>query len=243
MRIYTQIILCLILASIVNGQNIVDPVMTEVWSPVPKRVSTNHPSNVPSDAIILFNGVNLDNWVTIKDNSKVQWTVKDGAFTVKPGTGDIKTKEKFGSCQLHIEFKTPPAESSGQGRGNSGIFLQELYELQLLDNYNNPTYSNGQCASIYKQTMPLVNACKPPGEWQTYDIIYKAPEFNSDSIKTSSAYITVLHNGVLVQNNTEIRGTTEYIGLPKNEAHGKGALKLQDHGNFISFRNIWIRPL
>jgi hypothetical protein len=234
----------LLISAPLAAQNITDPVLTEVWSPVPRIITTTQPNNVPSDAVILFNGVTLENWVTIKDNSKAQWTVQDGAFTVKPGTGDIKSKEKFGSCQLHIEFKTPPAtEKTGQGRGNSGIFLQELYELQLLDNYNNPTYSNGQCGSIYKQTMPLANACKAPGEWQTYDVIYKAPEFNADGIKTSSAYITVLHNGVLVQNHTEIKGTTEYIGMPKNESHGKGALKLQDHGNFISFRNIWVRPL
>jgi hypothetical protein len=134
-------------------------------------------------------------------------------------------------------------KGEGQGRGNSGIFLQEIYELQVLDSYDNRTYSNGQAASIYKQTMPLVNANRKPGEWQVYEIIYKAPRFNADGILTAPPTITVLHNGVLVQNNTEIKGTTEYIGLPKFKAHEKGSLRLQDHGDLVSFRNIWIREL
>jgi hypothetical protein len=223
---------------------ITDPVATEVWSPIPKIVTTNQINNVPSDATVLFDGNNLEQWVSDADGNKPKWEVKDGAFTVKAGTGDIKTKEKFGSCQLHVEFRTPSVVvGTGQGRGNSGIFLQEKYEVQVLDNYQNSTYSNGQCGSVYKQTIPLANACKAPGEWQEYDIIYTAPQFNADGIKIASAYVTVIHNGVLVQNHTEIKGTTEYIGLPKNDAHSKGSIKLQDHGNPMSFRNIWIRSL
>lgn len=197
----------------------------------------------PSDAIILFDGKNMDEWVHANGKA-VEWTVADGALTVKPRSGDLQTKREFGDIQLHIEFRSPAqVQGEGQGRGNSGIFLQNQYELQVLDSYNNRTYSNGQSGSIYKQTMPLVNASRPPGEWQTFDIIYKAPVFNADGVKVSSAYITVLHNGVLIHNNTEIKGTTPYIGLPQNPAHGKGPLKLQDHGNTTSFRNIWVREL
>jgi hypothetical protein len=222
---------------------ITDPVATEVWNPVPKVVTTSS-TNVPSDAIILFDGNNLSAWSSVKDNAKAMWEVSNGAFTVKPGTGDIKTNQKFGSCQLHLEFKMPPAtEATGQGRGNSGLFFQERYEVQVLDNYNNRTYSNGQCGAIYKQSIPLVNACKAPGEWQTYDIIFTAPVFNADGIKVSSGYLTVIHNGILIQNHVEIKGTTEYIGLPKNDAHGKGSIILQDHGNLVSYRNVWLREL
>lgn len=234
--------LCVFTANFLSAQ-ITDPVATEVWNPVPKVVTVS-PSNVPSDAIILFDGNNLSAWSSLKDNTKAMWEVSNGAFTVKPGTGDIKTNQKFGSCQLHLEFKMPPAtEATGQGRGNSGVFFQERYEVQVLDNYNNRTYSNGQCGAIYKQSIPLANACKAPGEWQTYDIIYKEPAFNADGIKVSSAYITVIHNGVIIQNHVEIKGTTPYIGLPENIAHGKGSIILQDHGNLLSFRNIWLREL
>lgn len=233
--------------SVITGNflsaQITDPVATEVWNPVPKVVTTS-PTNVPSDAIILFDGNNLSAWSNLKDNTKAMWDVSNGSFTVKPGTGDIKTSQKFGSCQLHLEYKMPPAtEATGQGRGNSGVFFQEKYEVQVLDNYNNRTYSNGQCGAIYKQSIPLANACKAPGEWQTYDIIFKEPIFNADGIKVSSGYLTVIHNGVLIQNHVEIKGTTPYIGLPQNDAHGKGSIILQDHGNLISFRNIWLREL
>ena len=146
--------------------------------------------------------------------------------------------------RLHIEWRAPAVvESEGQGRGNSGVFFQMEYEVQVLDNYQNRTYSNGQAGSIYKQHMPLVNACKAPGEWQVYDIVFTAPKFNKDGIKVSSGYLTVIHNGVLIQNHAEIKGTTEYIGQPKNIAHGKAPLKLQDHGNPVSYRNIWVRAV
>ncbi len=233
----------LVVASGVNAQ-ITDPIATEVWHPVPRVVTYQGASTVPSDAIVLFGGNNLEQWVSDKDGSKAMWEVKDGIFTVKAGTGDIKTKQKFGSCQLHLEFRTPAVvEGTGQGRGNSGVFFQEKYEVQILDNYNNVTYSNGQCASVYKQHIPLVNACKGPGEWQSYDIIFTAPVFNKDGVKVASGYFTVIQNGILVQNHVEIKGTTEYIGLPKNEMHGLGSIKLQDHGNPMSFRNVWVREL
>jgi hypothetical protein len=165
-------------------------------------------------------------------------------MTVTPGSGDIETVQHFEDYQLHIEFRTPAeVKGSGQGRGNSGIFMQGMYELQVLDSYNNLTYSNGQAGAIYKQTMPLVNASRKPGEWQTYDVIYTAPKFNKDSMFIHPAYITVLHNGVLVQNHTPIYGTTPYVGQPQYQVHGKGPIKLQDHDNPTSFRNIWIREL
>lgn len=232
------------LAQIAPNQQ-VKPEITEVWEPEPRVITPVVAGKAPSDAIVLFDGKNLDEWVAAKDGKTAAgWKVEGNAMTVVKGTGAIRTKREFGDFQLHIEFRPPSVvEGTGQGRGNSGVFLQGRYELQVLDSYNNRTYSNGQAGSIYKQTMPLVNACLPPGEWQVYDVIYTAPRFNADGIKTSSAYVTVIQNGVLVQNHTEIRGTTEYIGMPKNVAHGKGPLELQDHGNPTSFRNVWVREL
>ncbi len=218
---------------------ITDPVATEVWEPEPKAVHPGSVTAAPSDAVIL----GPDAWVH-KDGAALQWDVADGVITVKKGTGAIFTKEKFGDCQLHLEWRAPKViEGKGQGRGNSGVFLQNRYEVQVLDSYLNRTYSNGQAGSIYKQSLPLVNAMSPPGEWNTYDIIYEEPHFNADGIKVSSAYITVLHNGVLIQNHTEIKGTTPYIGLPKNPPHEDDVIQLQDHGNPVSFRNMWIRKL
>ncbi len=242
-RFFLSLIVAIAMIGSLTAQNW-PPELTEVWEPEPRKVT---PGEVivqpPSDAIVLFDGTNLDQWEH-GDGSAAQWIVADAAMTVKPGTGDLQTKQEFGSVQLHIEFRTPAeVKGEGQGRGNSGLFLQNRYELQVLDSYENRTYSNGQAGSIYKQTMPLVNASRGPGEWQSYDIIYKEPVFNDDGIKVSPAMITVLHNGVLIQNNTEIKGTTPYIGLPKNIAHGDGPLKLQDHSNPTSFRNIWIREL
>ena len=222
---------------------ITDPKATEVWEPEPRVVTPGQGTAPPSDAIILFDGTSLEGW-TNPEGKPAGWKLEDGAMTVVKGAGGVQTKETFMDVQLHLEWRTPAVvESEGQGRGNSGVFLQGIYEVQVLDNYNNRTYSNGQAGSIYKQTMPLVNACRAPGEWQTYDIIYTAPRFNADGIKVSSARVTVIHNGVLIQNNTEIRGTTPYIGLPKNPAHGEGPLFLQDHGNPVSYRNIWMRKL
>jgi hypothetical protein len=234
--------LFIIVASMAKAQD--DPKLTEVWEPQPKVVTPGANTNAPpSDAIMLFDGKDLSKWQNLKGEAP-KWEVKDGVFTVVKGTGDIKTKQEFGSIQLHIEWRAPKEiKGEGQGRGNSGIFLQERYEVQVLDSYNNKTYSNGQAASIYKQTIPLVNAMSKPGEWNTYDIIYNAPQFDKEGKLIRHATVTVIHNGVLVQNNTQIKGTTEYRGQPKIEVHGKASLKLQDHGDAVSFRNIWIREL
>ncbi|MEP7258269.1 MAG: DUF1080 domain-containing protein [Flavitalea sp.] len=227
------------------------PESTEIWDPVPRVVTPGALSpdakvnKPPSDAIVLFDGANLDQWTSAKmDNTTAPWLVEDGIITVKPRSGDIRTKKEFDDFQLHIEFRPPAKVSgSGQGRGNSGIFLQGLYELQVLDSYNNLTYSNGQAGSIYKQSMPMVNACLPPGTWQTYDVVFTAPKYNKDGMMVIPPYVTVLQNGILVQNHTAIRGTTPYVGLPELTPHEKGPIRLQDHNNSTSFRNIWIREI
>ena len=221
-----------------------DPKLTEFWTPVPEVITPGNGSAAPSDAIILFDGKTLDAFTTEK-GQPAGWEVKDGIATIKPASGSIITKQEFADCQLHIEWRAP-AEVKGesQGRGNSGLKFQKLYELQIMDSYNNPTYTNGQCASIYKQTRPLVNASRKPGEWQTYDVIYNAPRFNEDGTIKTPGYMTVLHNGVLVQNHTEIKGTTEYIGEAKYHKHPfKQPLLIQEHGNPVSYRNIWIREI
>ena len=215
---------------------------TEVWEPVPEAVSA--PANgVPSDAIVLFDGSDLSEWESVKGGA-AQWTVKDGALTVLPGKGDIKTKRDFCDVQLHVEWKTPTDVEGmeGQQRNNSGIFFQQKYEIQVLDSYKNATYPNGQAGSVYKQTIPLVNAMRPPGQWQEYDILFTAPRFDGEEL-VSHGYVTVIHNGVVVQNHTKILGTTEWIGAPKTIPHGCAPIQLQDHDNFVSFRNIWIREL
>jgi hypothetical protein len=215
---------------------------TEVWEPIPAAVSAP-PGQAPSDAIVLFNGENLSAWQAI-EGGHAPWTTEDDSFTVKPGSGDIKTKQSFCDIQLHMEWKTPTDVEGleGQQRNNSGIFLQQRYEIQVLDSYRNQTYANGQAASVYKQTIPLVNAMRPTGQWQYYDIIYTAPRFDGTTL-SEPAYVTVMHNGVLVQNHVEIQGKTEWIGAPSYEAHQCAPLQLQDHGNKVSFRNIWVREL
>ncbi|MDX2196485.1 MAG: DUF1080 domain-containing protein [Cytophagales bacterium] len=225
-------------------QDVKNYTVTEAWEPQPRIVTpAKANSDAPSDAMIIFDGKDLSNFTKL-DGTPAAWSVSGGAFTVAKGTGDIKTKQTFGDVQLHIEWKSPDVvESEGQGRGNSGIFIQERYELQVLDNYNNKTYANGQAGSLYKQHPPLVNACRKPGEWQTYDIIFIAPRFNKDGRAIEPARITVLHNGVLIQNNTVLTGPTEFIGLPVYKPHDKAGIKLQDHGNAVSYRNIWVREL
>ena len=226
-----------------QAQQDAKPEDTEVWEPVPKVVKPGKRTAAPSDAIVLFDGSDLNKWESAK-GGPAKWTVKHGAFTVKPEAGDIRTNQTFNDFQLHVEWRTPSeVKGEGQGRGNSGIFLQGHYEVQVLDSYNNRTYSNGQAGSIYKQAIPLVNPTLPPGEWQTYDIVYTAPRFNEDGTVKTKAYVTVLLNGVLVQNNTEIQGPTVYIGKPEYKAHGPGPIQLQDHGNQVSYRNIWIRKI
>jgi hypothetical protein len=221
-----------------------DPKLTEVWKPVPPVITPGLGSAPPSDAIVLFGGKELSEWQQEK-GGPAKWSVAEDAFTVVKGTGNIQTKRGFGDCQLHIEWRTPAkVESEGQGRGNSGIFLQGRYEVQVLDSYNNTTYSNGQAASIYKQYIPLVNASRKPGEWQSYDIFFRAPRFAENGKVTTPGYITVVHNGVLVQDHVELKGNTVYIGAPAYEKHGpKEPIVLQDHGNPVSYRNIWIREL
>ncbi|MCY1720074.1 DUF1080 domain-containing protein [Prolixibacteraceae bacterium Z1-6] len=223
------------------------PGMTEIWDPeVPIITPGTTPTDAPSDAIVLFDGVDIGREWTNADGGEPGWLVEDGCVTVKKGTGIIKTKRVFEDFQLHIEWRSPTeVVGESQGRGNSGVFLQGRYELQVLDNYNNRTYRNGQAGSLYKQHPPLVNACKGPGEWQVYDIIYTAPRFNDDGTFFTPPTVTVLHNGVLVQNNSKLRGPTEYIGIPEYtvKKHGADGIQLQDHGNPVSFRNIWIREL
>ncbi|MES2810765.1 MAG: DUF1080 domain-containing protein, partial [Bacteroidota bacterium] len=241
-----------------NAQNRPKPQDTEFYEPVPPVVTPGKSSSeAPSDAIILFDGKNLDQW-TMTDNrgTAASWTVADGAFTVnKRGGGNIETVKSFGSYQLHIEWRVPAnITGKGQARGNSGIFLASLgkgdagYELQVLDSYNNPTYVNGQASSIYKQFIPLANATKAPGEWQTYDVIWTAPTFEENGDVKTPARVTVIHNGVLVQNNITLLGPTQYIGQAsyKNAKFGPAPIKLQSHGDPsepLSFRNIWIREL
>lgn len=221
---------------------------TEVWEPVPAVISAPA-SGIPSDAVVLFDGKNLSQWQAAEGGA-AKWKIVDGAMVVVPKTGDIKTKESFCDVQLHIEWRTPTQITDdagklleGQGRSNSGVFFQERYEVQMLDSYNNKTYPNGQAASVYKQSIPLVNASRGPGEWQSYDIIFTAPKFDAAQKLTSPGYLTVLHNGVLVQNHFEIQGATEWIGKPVYKAHGCAPLRLQDHGNPMNFRNIWVRKL
>jgi hypothetical protein len=236
-------ILIVLLSSITFTAFSQKPEDTEVWEPVPPVVNTM--GAVPDDATVLFSAATgLKHWVNA-NGQDAEWTVNGDHFTVKPGTGTIASRESFGSIQLHIEWRSPDqVESSGQGRGNSGVFLMGLYEVQVLDSYDNRTYSNGQAGSLYKQHIPLANATRPPGEWQSYDIFFTAPEFNSDGSLKSPAYVTVVHNGVLIQNHVELKGPTEYIGEPSYEAHDpERPLVLQDHGNLVSFRNIWVRKL
>ncbi|MEP6596554.1 MAG: DUF1080 domain-containing protein [Ginsengibacter sp.] len=224
------------------------PEATEVWTPMPKIVTPGAGTAPPSDAIVLFNGKHMDNWVMANDGSPSKWILEDGAMTVKIGAGDLKSKQKFGNCQLHIEFKIPADSKNSadhNNAGNSGVFLQERYEVQIFDSYNNetPLYANGQTGSIYKQAIPMANASGKPGEWNSFDIYYTAPHFRDNGSPEKAAYITVVHNGVLILNHFEIQGATEYIGIPKYELHDKASVRLQAHGSAVSFRNIWIREI
>jgi hypothetical protein len=247
----------LLAAATVNAQQTMKPEETEIYSPVPPVVTPGKScGDAPSDAIILFDGKNLDKWESVNDTTKpANWNVHDGIVTVNKKAGNIQTKESFMDYQLHLEWREPKdIEGEGQARGNSGLFLASIgpgddgYEMQILDNYNNKTYVNGQAGSIYKQFPPLVNPNRPPGEWQTYDVIWTAPRFNEDGSLKSPARVTAFFNGILVQNNVELKGPTLYIGHPTytGAAHGPAPIKLQAHGDKskpISFRNIWVRKL
>jgi len=236
-----------------EAQNIVEkdftkPEATEITDPKPKIVTPGIGGAPPSDAIVLFNGKSLDNWIMSKDSGRCLWKLNDGVMTVSLGTGDIQTKQKFGDCQLHVEFRIPAnAKNSADhnNAGNSGVYMQERYEVQIFDSYNNetPLYANGQIGSIYKQVIPLANASSKPGDWNTFDIYYTAPQFRYNGTVEKPAFVTVVHNGILTLNHFEIQGTIQYIGIPHYELHDKAAIKLQGHGSEVSFRNIWIREL
>ena len=224
------------------------PAMTEFWTPQPKVVTPgdSKTNSAPSDAIVLFDGSNLDAWKSDR-GGEADWTVHDGVFTVDKSKGDILTKQSFGSFQLHLEWCVPEnITGTSQARGNSGVFLQDKYEIQILDCYNNETYSNGQTGSVYKQVIPKANAMRKPGEWNVYDIIYNAPVFNTDGTYKVHPTVTVIQNGIVLLNHFVIQGTTEYIGHPRVVPHGDGPIRLQMHGDPsepISFRNIWLREL
>lgn len=220
------------------------PEDTEFYSPVPPVVeAAGGFMEPPSDAIILFDGTNFDNWESTR-GGEVAWTLEDGAMTVTPRTGNIVTKDAFGSIQLYLEWRAPEViRGEGQGRGNSGVFFQRRYEVQVLDAWENETYVNGMAGSVYKQYVPLVNPSRPPGEWQTYNMIFEAPQFDEEGELVKHGYVTVIWNGVVVQNRVKIKGTTEYIGPPRIVPHGDDGIMLQDHGDLVSFRNIWIRKL
>ncbi len=230
------------------------PEDTEVWTPVPRVVTPGRANDAPpSDAIVLFDGRDLDQWVSVNDRGPARWTVSDGVITVDKTKGNIETKRSFTNYQLHIEWRIPEGiAGSGQARGNSGIFLASTgpgdagYEIQVLDSYDNKTYVNGQAAAIYKQYAPLVNAMRKPGEWNTYDIVWTAPTFRDDGTVATPASVTAFHNGVLVQDHVTLKGETLYIGAPSYKKHGPAPIKLQAHGDPsapISFRNIWVRDL
>ena len=204
----------------------------------PAVVTPGKNAGPPSDAVVLFDGKDLSAW-----NGAEKWKVEDGAMVC--GKGDIRTKEGFGDCQLHIEWTSPtPPTGSGQGRGNSGVFFMDAYELQVLDSYDNKTYFDGQAGAIYKQTPPAVNAMMPPGSWNTYDVIWTAPKFNEDGSLKSPAYITALQNGVMILNHFQLKGDTPFTMPPKYTKHAdRLPIRLQDHGNPTRFRNIWVRQI
>ena len=229
---------------------------TEVYEPVPPVVTPGVTDSAPpSDAIVLFDGKNLDHWVSAQDHTPAKWFVAGGILTVNKakGVGNIETKETFKDYQLHVEWKIPAdITGSDQARGNSGVFLASTgpgddgYELQVLDSYNNKTYVNGQAGSIYKQAIPLANPARKPGQWQTYDVVWTAPTFNTDGSLKTPAYVTVFFNGVLVQNHFQLKGETRFIGQPFYKQYDSAPIKLQAHGDKsepISYRNIWIRKL
>jgi 3-keto-disaccharide hydrolase len=231
------------------------PQQTEIWEPVPPVVVPGPAVTVPppSDAIVLFDGSSLSEWVATRDGSPAGWNVADGMLTVVKSAGNIETRRRFGNFQLHLEWRIPEdITGTDQARGNSGLFLASTgpgdagYELQILDSYGNATYVNGMAGSVYKQSIPLVNPGRPPGQWQSYDVIWTAPRFDGAGTLLTPARITALFNGILVQNDFALQGETVYIGRPRYRAHGDSPIKLQAHGDPsppISFRNIWVRPL
>jgi hypothetical protein len=254
---FMSVTLVTLLAPVALAQNPVSanppkPQDTEVWTPVPKVVTPGRTNaDAPADAIVLFDGKSLSEWVSAGDGSPAKWTVANNMFTVLKSAGDIKTKRSFTNYQLHLEWRIPSEiTGKGQARGNSGVYLAWTgdggYELQILDSYQNETYVNGQAGSIYKQFPPLVNAMRKPGEWQVYDVVWTAPTFKADGSVATPAYVTAFHNGVLIQDRVTLRGDTRYTGQPEYHRHGPAPILLQAHGDPsppISFRNIWLREL
>jgi 3-keto-disaccharide hydrolase len=219
--------------------------------PQPKLVTPGsfstqeQPGKPPSDAIILFDGTDLSKWEADEgENVPTKWVVKNGAMECVPGSGYIRTKEKFGDCQLHVEWAAPTkVQGNSQGRGNSGVFLMGLVEIQVLDNYDNPTYADGFAASVYGVNPPMANALRPPGEFQTYDIVFRRPIYKDGKV-VDPGYVTVFENGVLMQDHTMLEGGTGHMARAKpGPFPDKGPLKLQDHGNPVRYRNVWYRPL
>jgi hypothetical protein len=203
------------------------------------------PVKAPTGAIVLFDGTDLSKWLQVKGESPAQWVVRDGYFEVKAGTGDLRTRDGFGDVELHVEWASPtPARGAEQGRGNSGVYLMSKYELQVLDSWENPTYADGMAGSIYGQFPPLVNAARKPGEWQSYDIVFRGPRFDSSGTLLRPATMTVRFNGVLVQDNVTLSGPTGHYSRPPYAAHAdKLPILLQDHGDPVRYRNIWLREL
>ena len=267
MKVFAFALLTLLLPLALFAQDAKDPKATEVWEPEPRAVTPGIATAPPSDAIVLFSGDNLDQWQkpqfiyergTVPEmqamineldanyaNPAADWTVEEGQIIVKPGTGAIETKQAFGSFQLHIEWLSPvDAGKEGQAYSNSGVFMMSLYEIQILNSHKNRTYSNGQAGSIYKQHIPLVNASRSAGTWQSYDIVFNAPRFSTDGKLERPASVTAFHNGVLIQNAVTLEGPTAYIGKSSYFPHpAKLPLRLQDHGDLVRYRNIWIREL
>jgi hypothetical protein len=236
MKLKAAVILCFAVL-MVSGAGAAEYLSGIEWAE-PAVIDPGGPDKAPSDAIVLFDGKDLSAW-----NGGDKWTVNDGAITAGPGT--LRTKAQFGDCQVHIEWASASVvKGDGQGRSNSGVFLMGKYEVQVLDSYDNKTYFDGQCGAIYKQHPPLVNASRKPGEWQTFDIIWKAPRFDDEGKLVSPAFVTVLHNGVVIQNHFQLEGDTPYNRPPSYKAHAdKGPITLQYHGNPVQFRNIWVREL
>jgi hypothetical protein len=229
------------LARIVLASSILSLAPAQPEGPLPVVIDPGAPGKAPADALVLIGGPDLSAWQTSDGKSSAGWVCKDGVATVN-STGSIKTNEFFTDVQLHVEFATPEhVEGEGQERGNSGVYLMGRYEVQILDSFNNETYPDGQCGAIYKQHAPLVNASRAPGQWQTYDIVFHAPHFDAAGKKTSPGDVTVIHNGILIQDHAELKGVTG--GNLSPESAEPGPIMLQDHGNPMRFRNVWVRKL
>ena len=239
---------CLVAPLSAQTENKPKPQDTEVWEPVPKVVTPGATCGAaPSDAIVLFDGKNLDEWVSAQDHTPAKWLVADSILTVnkEKGVGNIETKRKFKNYQLHVEWRIPEnITGSDQARGNSGVFLMGLYEVQVLDSYENKTYADGQAAALYGQYPPLVNASLPPGQWQRYDIVFHGPRFDASGKVLRHARVTVFHNGVLVQYEVQLTGPTAHGERPPYKVTPeKLPLGLQDHHTPVRYRNIWVREL